>query len=350
MTAKDKSLIRDSIVSAWEKHDRCKYSSNGWISSNSVCCHHRGHRKDSRGRGGLMVSPDGSVVYHCFNCNFKAGYYPGKPLGFNMRKFLIWLGYDESVIRYFVLQAMREYESAYESDPTKIDINSITFKTIDLPKSSKSFVYWANNMSRIDPKKHNDFYSAITYASDRCVDLSKYDLYWTPDTEASMHKRIIIPYTNRGDNVGYAARTVSKSNAKYIVKKNSGYVFNLDKQQRNRKFVIVTEGTFDALCLDAVATMSSDITELQAEYIENLYREVIVVPHWDKSGKFMLNKALEYGWNVSFPVWREDCKDINDAVMKYGKLFVLKTIIDSTEHSSLKIQLMEKNTKWMTKQ
>ena len=267
-----------------------------------------------------------------------------------MRKFLIWLGYDESMVRYFVLQAMREYESAYESDPDKIDINSITFKTIDLPKSSKSFVYWANNMSRIDPKKHNDFYSAITYASDRCVDLSKYDLYWTPDTEESMHKRIIVPYTNRGDNVGYAARTVSKSNAKYIVKKNSGYVFNLDKQQRNRKFVIVTEGTFDALCLDAVATMSSDITELQAEYIENLYREVIVVPHWDKSGKFMLNKALEYGWNVSFPVWREDCKDINDAVMKYGKLFVLKTIIDSTEHSSLKIQLMEKNTKWMTKQ
>jgi hypothetical protein len=69
---------------------------------------------------------------------------------------------------------------------------------------------------------------------------------------------------------------------------------------------------------------------------------VIVVADRDRAGARMINNAIEYGWSVSYPVWLETCKDINEATVKYGKLFVLKTILDSKQSSKLKIELMKK--------
>jgi len=44
-------------------------------------------------------------------------------------------------------------------------------------------------------------------------------------------------------------------------------------------------------------------------------------------------------------VWQETCKDINEAVVKYGRLFVIKSILDAKESSRLKIELLRKNLK-----
>jgi hypothetical protein len=38
----------------------------------------------------------------------------------------------------------------------------------------------------------------------------------------------------------------------------------------------------------------------------------------------------------------ETCKDINEAVLKYGKLFVVKAILEARESSKLKIELKKK--------
>ena len=46
----------------------------------------------------------------------------------------------------------------------------------------------------------------------------------------------------------------------------------------------------------------------------------------------------------SFPEWESDVKYINDAVVRYGKLFTLKSIVDAKQTMSLKIKLMRK--KW----
>ena len=66
------------------------------------------------------------------------------------------------------------------------------------------------------------------------------------------------------------------------------------------------------------------------------------MPDSDKAGIKLINDAIEYGWSVSFPIWMDDVKDINEAVVKYGKLFVLKSIIDAKETSKLKIELKKK--------
>ena len=44
------------------------------------------------------------------------------------------------------------------------------------------------------------------------------------------------------------------------------------------------------------------------------------------------------------PLWGDNIRDINDAVLSYGKLFTLHSVVSAVEHSSLKIKLRAK--KW----
>ena len=96
------------------------------------------------------------------------------------------------------------------------------------------------------------------------------------------------------------------------------------------------------MSIDGVAVLGNECSEQQADIIDALGKEVIVVADRDRAGAKLLEKAIEYGWSASFPVWQETCKDVNEAVVKYGKLFVLKAILNAKESSKLKIELMKK--------
>jgi hypothetical protein len=76
--------------------------------------------------------------------------------------------------------------------------------------------------------------------------------------------------------------------------------------------------------------------------IRSLGREVIVVPDQDAAGMKLVDRAVELGWSVSMPEWDNDVKDVNDAVIKYGKLGALLTIIQCKERSKIKIELRKK--------
>ena len=80
-------------------------------------------------------------------------------------------------------------------------------------------------------------------------------------------------------------------------------MFNVNRQQSEWKFVIVCEGPFDAMSIDGVAVMHNEVSEQQADIIDSLGREVIVVADTDKSGSKLLDNAVEYGWTASFPIW-----------------------------------------------
>ena len=55
-----------------------------------------------------------------------------------------------------------------------------------------------------------------------------------------------------------------------------------------------------------------------------------------------INQAIEFGWSVAFPEWDDKITDVADAVLKYGRLFTIQSILNSTEHSKLKIELKRK--------
>lgn len=319
-----------------------KTTPSGWTSFNAPCCHHNGESADTRGRGGLTANADGSVSYHCFNCNFKASYQPGRHLTFKFRKLLKWFGADDNDIKRLVIEAIRVRELvAPEEVKAEAEEERIEFKARDLPDAVIS-------IKQLQTAKISDILpglldSAIDYVKSRRIDLAKYDILWTDSTEHSLHQRVIIPCIWQGRTIGYTSRAfVDGVKPKYYSHYEPNFVFNMNMQQPDSKFVIVCEGPFDAMSVDGIAVLNNECNETQADIIESLGREIIVVADKDRAGAKMINNAIEYGWSVSFPVWLETCKDINEAVVKYGKLFVLKSILDSKQTSKLKIELMKK--------
>ena len=56
----------------------------------------------------------------------------------------------------------------------------------------------------------------------------------------------------------------------------------------------------------------------------------------------MCDRALELGYKVSLPNWEPDVKDTNDAVVRYGKLPTLMSILQSATNSKIKVELQRK--------
>jgi DNA primase len=88
--------------------------------------------------------------------------------------------------------------------------------------------------------------------------------------------------------------------------------------------------------------MHNTISDAQARLIRNLGREITVVPDQDRAGIELVDRAVELGWAVSMPDWPDDVKDVNDAVIKYGRLATLLTIMAARETSKIKIELRKK--------
>jgi len=91
-----------------------------------------------------------------------------------------------------------------------------------------------------------------------------------------------------------------------------------------------------------LAVMHNTISDLQARLIRSLGREITVVPDQDTAGVELIDRAVELGWAVSIPEWPAGCKDVNDAVVKLGRLGALLTIMQSRETSRIKIELRKK--------
>lgn len=327
-----------------------KRTQGGWISVNAVCCQHNGHNPDTRGRGGLLAGGDGKVSWHCFNCGFKTSYTPGISLSFKYRKFLKWLGAAENDIQRLIIESIRLKTIV---TPDYVPREEFKFESRGLPPDARSIVDIAAN-TRESP--HPLFIRAIEYLQHRTIDINKYNFFWSPSVEHKLNYRIIVPFYWNGEIVGHTARAVDDAiKPKYHSDHPPHFVFNLDTQHKDNAIVVVSEGPFDAMSIDGVSTQTNDISEQQADIIESLGKSVIVVPDFDKHvnkqgrevwpGETTIKRALEYGWSVSFPVWSDECKDVNDATIKHGKLFTLKSILDGAESNPVKIQIKAKKIK-----
>ena len=321
---------------------RRKTGQNGWISFNAPCCVHNGETADTRGRGGVKTG-NGQISYHCFNCGYTASFIPGRHLTYKFRKLLAWLGADDNTVRRLVIEAVR-LKDLIAPEEIKEPAEEIKFEARTLPAEAKEIkelnaFYLLGDYQQVPA----EYLAAVEYVARRQININKYEFYWTPEEAYNLHRRIIVPFYYEKNIIGYTARAIADGiKPKYYSNHPADTVFNLDQQQADWQFVIVCEGPFDAMSVDGVAISGSEISDQQAELIDRLQREVIVVPDTDRAGRKLVDRAIELGWTVSFPIWQETCKDINEAVIKYGKLFVLKSILDARETSKLKIELKRK--------
>jgi hypothetical protein len=309
---------------------RRKTTSGGWISFNAPCCQHRGENQDKKSRGGIIFEKDG-FVYNCFNCGYKAGWVPGKNLSKNAKELMRWLGMPDTEINKLSLEALKE------KDAIPVAKKELVFdlQDEDLPDNCISVSEWIAHGC-----EDSYMLDCIEYIISRGLSLDDYNWHWSP--ELGYRDRIILPFYYQNRIVGWTGRKINDGKPKYLTKTQAGYVFNLDAQVYERKFVVVVEGQFDAIAIDGVAIMHNEPNEVQCARINGLEKEVIVVPDRDRAGAKLLKSALEHGWSVSLPPWGDHIKDVADAVKEYGKIYVLAAILHYREHNRIKIELMKK--------
>jgi len=308
-----------------------KQTPSGWISFNAPCCQHNGNTQDRRQRGGLKPNDQG-WSYHCFNCGYTASFQLGRNVSFKARRLLGWMGVPDNEIEHLNLESMKHrnvHGILNERQRLSNALSAIEFEEKDLPPFAELLTpehkyYWDYVQSRCVPA---DFPMMVQIEND--------GIHWT-------RSHVVVPFTYDNKVVGWTCRFLDNKQPKYISDSQPGYVFGVDLQHSDWQHVIVTEGIFDALSINGVAVMHNTISDAQARLIRSLDRAITVVPDMDSAGVELIDRAVELGWAVSIPDWPEGVKDVNDAVIRLGKLPTLLTILQARETSKIKIELKRK--------
>jgi len=308
-----------------------KATPSGWISFNAVCCQHNGSTTDKRSRGGLKPTEQG-WSYHCFNCNYTASFILGRSVSFKARRLLGWLGVQDAEIDVLNLESLRHRSVHGILDDRQRMVNvlsGIEFEERELPPMSELLVDSYERREYLRSRKVPDDYPVMV------------QLY-----EARSWKNrpsVIIPFTYNDRIVGHTQRFLDDRRPKYVTDSQPGYVFGTELQHNDWTHTMVVEGIFDALSIGGLAVMHNTISDEQARLIRSLGKEITVVPDQDAAGMELVDRAVELGWAVSMPPWPADIKDVNDSVMRYGRLATVLTIFENRETSEIKIEMKKRN-------
>lgn len=336
---------------------RRKRANTGFINIDCPMCVNRGHNADRRQRCGVKNNNPG-VGVHCFNCGFDTRWLPGETLSRNLREFMVSVGVPDITVKKLNHRALA-YRRLVEKNPEAQALIpatfSLEFPRRPLPPQAVSFNTLATQ-GCTDP----DFLAVAEYLFSRGEDVAQSStFYWSPDTENNMRRRVIIPFYRHGEIVGWTGRLIdpprqigAKLEPKYFNSNPLDYVFNNHvMEDKARKYIVVVEGVFDALAIDGVATCGAKLSDKQAAWIDSMGKTVIVLPDHDKSGERLIDKAMQRGWHVAFPLiasgsaynwWDTDIKDAADAVARYGRLYTLTSIIKSASADKIAISVKRK--------
>lgn len=312
---------------------RAKSSPSGWTSFNAPCCAHRGHKPDKRKRAGVRF--DTGFVYNCFNCKYTASWQPGRPINEKLKRLVLWLGGTDDDVKELIFEALKTEAPEYEAKESE---HLPTFTPKRLPEGALPISEWLD--VELDFNLETNLAYIVEYIVNRGFNPTSGDFYWSPLN--GFESRVIVPFTHQGTNVGYTARKINKGQPKYLSEQQPNFVFNLDKQKENQRYLFVLEGPFDAICVNGVALMTNDISDTQARLINSIGAEVIVIPDQDEAGINLINRAKQYNWSVAFPNWEDDVKDVNDATLRYGPLYVVVDAIKTAQQGDIRIEMAKK--------
>lgn len=302
-----------------------RHTHSGWWVFNGICCHHFGHNPDKRSRAGVIFGDEDNWSYSCFNCGFKTGYQLGKHFSGNLKLLLGWCGIDQHEIERLSFKSFSSRNDVDIYIQKKKELLP-TFNQVELPIGSRP----------LDPSIDG---LHVEYLSLRGLTPDSYTFYVV---DGEKRTRLIIPYYYGGKIVGHTSRYYDGQNPKYVSMGQRGYIFNIDKQKSNWEFCILVEGQFDAISIDGCAFMGNSINDDQAALIKTLNRKIIFVPDRDNTGLNVCSRAIDLGFHVSIPTWSDDIKDVNDAVVKYGKLPTLLSVLQNATASKIIVEMKRK--------
>lgn len=302
-----------------------KPNATGFVSV--VCRVCNDHAKKGK-RAGFKFQGE-SVGYNCFNCGHTAGYDPGKhdDMPRDMITVLSAFGISEvdwSPVLFRSLE-MRGIPTDANDIPTYVDINP---KEIQFPH----YFY------PLTDDKSDDFaQTAIDYLTERQVDwksrpfqLVKKD---THPHNRLWYGRVIIPFYKDGKLVFFQGRDLTGLQQKKYLSPavaRDNILSSYDEIERySEEPLYITEGWFDAYHLNGIAIFSNKLTENQIKWLSKTNRQKVIIPDREGDGQILAMQAIALGWSVSTPDIGS-CKDVNDAILKYGELYTKKTIVEKT--------------------
>jgi len=323
-----------------------RQGSKNWITFDACCCHHRGHKRDTRGRGNLLVLPDGKIVVNCYNCGFKTAYF-GTDINKKFETWLNWLGVPHSRIQEAKFEILQKKINGELSESVDYNFSQIdNFVEIELPEKSMPISQLIN-----ENYQSPDFHACVEYIRSRGRAVyESYDYHWTSITKWDLNKRIIVPFRYGGKIVGWTARYAGSTPTGvpryYNSKLPSDYLFNNDVMySSNRKFLIIVEGPFDAIAIDGIGVLGSQLSQTQINWLNSTNKEKIVLPDRQRKNQDLIDCAVAENWAVSFPEWEENIKDAADAQCRYGQVYTLATIINSRTYNKLQIDVKRRMLK-----
>lgn len=323
-----------------------------------ICCPmcvRRGESADKRFRCGITRTNE--IKIHCFNCGFAAKYVSGTLLSKSLQSFLVELGMSDTDVKRLNHKAM-QYRSMFESSPEAMALLPETFvpnfESRSLPPGSKTLEAWAAHYATTEPDPN--FMEVVEYLYSRGDEIATAaTYYWTPEPgKHLMNRRVIIPLTHMGQTVGYTSRHIDPdSSQRYHMEVGPNYIYNARTfGLSDRKYILLCEGIFDAIAIDAAGTLGSRLNAQQIAWINSYGKIPILVPDRDRRGNALIDVALEQKWHVAFPAFREenatmnwweyDVKDPAEAVKRYGRIWTILSIIQSATKNPAKIAQQRK--------
>lgn len=302
----------------------------GW---NSCYCEHCGDGSRTKGPRGGWLFQDGLAFYNCFNAGCEGSFDIERdhPLSKSMIDIMQSFGIP-----------MREYKLLQ----LKLKKNATGIKTAEQRRTQINKIEIPSHFYKLSDADADDdiAIAAKKFLLERRIDPTSYPFYLstgvckngTPrDKELAklLRTRLIIPAFRGDDMIYYQGRDLGicgPTRLKYVSPDlpRSGVIYGYNRLYENLKSpLFVTEGWFDSHLLNGVAVMENKLTSQQIELLSRSPRPKVIVPDRKGDSKRLAEDAIKAGFGVSIPNWG-DCKDVNEAVMKYGRLYVAKCVVD----------------------
>lgn len=308
----------------------------GWYPCvHPVCDHGR------KGPRAAFKFSDDTVAFHCFNCSTTIVYDPssGGSIPKKMKQILADFNIPEEEWQQVELNNLGNKKSTTRHS----DFVNINPKILEKPKE---FYYLAD----ADEDDKWAQVAKLYLEHERGIDPDSYPFMLSIKSKniryKKWHKRLIIPIYKDNNLIYWQGRALSSQTKKY---ESPPYpkdcvLFGFDQLFENpEKPLYVVEGWFDAFPINGVALLGNELSEAQIKWLNKSRRQKVYIPDRFGDGIKNAHRALKQGWSISAPMDLRQCKDVNEAVVRYGKQFVLAAIKEYTSTSTMdgKIKLSQ---------
>ena len=305
-------------------------STKGWC---QVLCRVCGDHGRKGLRSAFKFGPD-EFGYHCFNCEIGAQFSSHSQTmpSEDMERILSAFGVPDEFLNELKMQVIYNRTNGASVGQQVFNKSRLSgAKVIEMP----SYFKLLTDITEDEPIRQ---LAEMHLSEERAMTSADYPFYIAtrdPTIKESFKfaNRLVIPIFNQADQlVFWQARDIIGGQLKKYLNpdvEREGVLYGAaELRNRTNAPLFVTEGFFDAFHVRGVATLGRQLTTDMVEVLDLCPREKIIIPDFKGDGQDLALQGVRHGWKVSIPEFGQ-CKDVTEAIVKYGKLYVYKNIMDN---------------------